>query len=216
MLAGALVLVAGFVASLPLVDHGVALAVQLQTSRVFWPVELLATLFVVWWLVDAPGVRRTRPWTAKAVAAVLLAVSVARGVYVGFVESPARPTLAVDLPTDDWTDALRLGGHPHPADAFVLADPGHAWKFGTAVRIGAARDVYLEETKDVAMAMYSPGGRRPGQRPHRRGGRLRPARRADACAGWRTARASRCWSPSAASTFPVLHVGHGPVYRLGS
>ena len=26
---------------------------------------------------------------------------------------------------------------------------------GTAVRIGAARDVFLEETKDVAMAMYS-------------------------------------------------------------
>ena len=26
---------------------------------------------------------------------------------------------------------------------------------GTAVRISAARDVYLEETKDVAMAMYS-------------------------------------------------------------
>ena len=155
VLAGALVLVAGFVASLPLIANGVALAVQLQTSRIFWPVELLATLFVVWWLVDSPGMRRARPWAAKAVAAALVAVSVARGVFVGFVESPARPTLAVDLPGDDWTQALVWVASHTPTDAFVLADPGHAWKFGTAVRIGAARDVYLEETKDVAMAMYS-------------------------------------------------------------
>jgi len=74
---------------------------------------------------------------------------------VGFVESPDRETLALDLPRDDWTTALRWIRDETPKDTYVLADPGHAWKFGTAVRIGAARDVFLEETKDVAMAMYS-------------------------------------------------------------
>jgi hypothetical protein len=37
----------------------------------------------------------------------------------------------------------------------VLADPGHAWKYGTSVRVSAERDVYLEEVKDAAMAIYS-------------------------------------------------------------
>mgnify|MGYP000844863259 CR=1 FL=1 len=62
---------------------------------------------------------------------------------------------AIDLPRTDWDAAIAWIRTATPADAFVLADPGHAWKFGTAVRIGAARDVYLEETKDVSMAMYS-------------------------------------------------------------
>jgi hypothetical protein len=155
VLAGALVLVAGFLASLPFIASGVALAVQLQTSRVFWPVELLATLVTIWWVTESPAVVRTRPWLGKALAAMLVVVAVARGAYVGFVESPERATLAVGLPADDWSTALDwVAGHT-AHDAFVLADPGHAWKFGTAVRIGARRDVYLEETKDVAMAMYS-------------------------------------------------------------
>jgi len=155
LLAGALLLVAGFFASLPFIDAGVALAVQLQTSRVFWPVELVATLYAVWWLADAPAARQRRPWTAAALAAVLVVAAVTRGVYVGVVEHPERPTLAIDLPTDEWTRALAwVADHTRP-DAYVLADPGHAWKFGTAVRIGARRDVYLEEVKDVAMAMYS-------------------------------------------------------------
>ena len=152
---GAAALVAGFVASLPFIAAGVALAVQLQTSRVLWPVELLATLYVVWWLAEARGaapVRRSRP---ALVAALLVALSIGRGVYVGFVEHPERATVDVDLPDDDWTEALEWVADHTPPTAYVLADPGHAWKFGTAVRIGAERDVYLEETKDVAMAMYS-------------------------------------------------------------
>ncbi|MGD9906217.1 MAG: hypothetical protein AB7U83_22320 [Vicinamibacterales bacterium] len=150
---GALALVAGFLASLPFIAAGVALAVQLQTSRVFWPVELLATLYLVWWLVDAPAAPARR-WAA-GLAAALVVVATARGIYVGFLEHPGRPTVAVDLPDDDWTRALEWVATHTPRDAYVLADPGHAWKFGTAVRIGAGRDVFLEETKDVAMAMYS-------------------------------------------------------------
>ena len=42
-----------------------------------------------------------------------------------------------------------------PLDTHVLADPGHAWKYGTSVRVAAERDVFLEETKDSALAIYS-------------------------------------------------------------
>ena len=42
-----------------------------------------------------------------------------------------------------------------PTDTHVLADPGHAWKYGTSVRVAAERDVFLEEVKDSALAIYS-------------------------------------------------------------
>ena len=42
-----------------------------------------------------------------------------------------------------------------PSDVHVLADPGHAWKYGTSVRVAAGRDVFLEEVKDSALAIYS-------------------------------------------------------------
>ena len=157
LVAGCLALVAGFLVSLPFIAAGVPFAVQLQTSRAFWPVDIVATLYLVWWLIDRPARGGTRTALARAIALVLVTVGVARGVYVGFVESPDRPTFAIDLPADDWGQALAWIRTHTPATAYVLADPGHAWKpgMGTAVRIGAARDVYLEETKDVAMAMYS-------------------------------------------------------------
>jgi hypothetical protein len=37
----------------------------------------------------------------------------------------------------------------------VLADPGHAWKYGSSVRVSGERDLYLEEVKDAALALYS-------------------------------------------------------------
>lgn len=155
VVAGAAGLLLGFVVTLPLVAAGVPIAVQLQTSRVFWPIEALAILFLTWLVVDRP--RAGAGIVARAIATVLVATSVVRGVYVGFLESPHRPTLALTLPDDAWTRALAWVRDSTPRDTFVVADPGHAWKpgMGTAVRIGAARDVFLEETKDVAMAMYS-------------------------------------------------------------
>jgi hypothetical protein len=41
-----------------------------------------------------------------------------------------------------------------PKDWHVLADPGHAWKYGVAVRLAAERDTVLESGKDTALAMY--------------------------------------------------------------
>ena len=42
-----------------------------------------------------------------------------------------------------------------PVSAHVLADPGHSWKYGTSVRVSATRDVFLEDVKDSAIAIYS-------------------------------------------------------------
>jgi hypothetical protein len=42
-----------------------------------------------------------------------------------------------------------------PVGAHVLADPGHLWKYGTSVRVSATRDVFLEDVKDSAIAIYS-------------------------------------------------------------
>jgi hypothetical protein len=41
-----------------------------------------------------------------------------------------------------------------PASWYVLADPGHAWKYGTSVRVAAERDTLVEAGKDSALAMY--------------------------------------------------------------
>ena len=42
-----------------------------------------------------------------------------------------------------------------PLSAHVLADPGHSWKYGSSVRVAAKRDVFLEDVKDSAIAIYS-------------------------------------------------------------
>jgi len=42
-----------------------------------------------------------------------------------------------------------------PAGSNFLTDPGHAWRYGVSVRIGARRDVFLEASKDPALATYS-------------------------------------------------------------
>jgi hypothetical protein len=84
-------------------------------------------------------------------AALLLAVSVGRGVFVLYVENPERPLFATHLADSQWHEAMRWLG-AQPPGIHVLADPGHAWKHGTSVRVSAGRDVFLEEVKDSALA----------------------------------------------------------------
>ena len=69
------------------------------------------------------------------------------------VEHPDRALFALHRPASDWDDALRWI-RTQPIDAHVLAEPGHAWKYGTSVRVAAERDVFLEEVKDSAVAIY--------------------------------------------------------------
>ena len=148
LVAGALALVAVFLVTLPIVAAGVAVAVQFQISRVFWLVDLLATMYVVGLVGNG------RATATRVLAAVLLIASLARGAYIIEVEHPERTLFSFDEPASPWIDITRWLA-AQPLDVNVLADPGHAWKYGTSVRVSAARDVFLEDVKDSAVAMYS-------------------------------------------------------------
>lgn len=147
---GASALVALFLVTLPLVAAGFSLAVQFQISRVFWLVDFVALIYVVG-VLSGPRSSTTR---AAVVACALLALSVGRGSYVLMIEHPERSLFAVHLPHEPWDEAMRWVAL-QPTDVHVLADPGHAWKYGTSVRVSSGRDVFLEEVKDSALAIYS-------------------------------------------------------------
>jgi hypothetical protein len=168
LVAGCLALVAVFVVTLPLVATHVAVAVQLQVSRVFWMADLLAMLFAVWWVAESgtpaatsdaerSTARRRPQWAFAALAAL----AIGRGGYAMFVEHPERPIFALSAPADAWSDVSAYLRRSTPPDTHVLADPDHAWRFGSSLRVLAARDVFLENVKDEAMSMYD---RRMAQR----------------------------------------------------
>jgi hypothetical protein len=147
---GAIGLVMLFLVTLPLVAVGLSLAVQFQISRIFWLVDFLALVYIVAVVADTPTPRHR----AAVVALVLLGLSTGRGGYVMLVERPERALFEVHLPDSPWEDAMRWMAR-QPPNVHVLADPGHAWKYGTSVRVSAERDVLLEEVKDSALAIYS-------------------------------------------------------------
>jgi hypothetical protein len=148
---GATALVGVFLATLPAVAAGQVFLTQLQISRVFWLVDLLATIYLLAAVADRVA---ARPRLATALAGAVLALSVGRGLYVMTVEHPERSLFAVRLPPSPWEDAMSWLRGQAPT-AHVLADPGHGWKQGTSVRVSAERDVFLEEVKDSAVAIYS-------------------------------------------------------------
>jgi hypothetical protein len=61
--------------------------------------------------------------------------------------------MALALPQDNWTGVIEWA-RAQPPGTHLLADPGHAWRFGTPLRY-SGRDVFLEEVKDTAMAIYA-------------------------------------------------------------
>jgi hypothetical protein len=156
VVAGCAVLLLLFAASLPLIDARVALAVQLQTSRVLWLVDFVATAYLVWaiaeapwrWPSVAPAVR------AAALVAIVAAASLARGTYSLWIEHD-RPLVRVDLPATAWQEIGDWASTHTTPDAHFLADPGHAWKYGVSFRVAADRDVFVEGVKDAAIATYS-------------------------------------------------------------
>ena len=147
---GAAALIGLFLVTLPFVAARVALPVQFQISRVFWLIDFLATVYVIGVVADLPA-RRTQ---AIAIASALLAFAIGRGSYVMLVERPERALFDVRLVDSPWEEAMRWLRN-QPRDVHVLADPGHAWKYGTSVRVSAERDVLLEDVKDSAIAIYS-------------------------------------------------------------
>ncbi len=150
LLAGGAALVAVFLVSWPLMLAGVALALQLQTSRVFWMLDFLAAMYLAWLFAEAPRSITVR----RAAVAIAIAAAVGRGAFVWGAEHAGNPIARVGFPKDNWTDAMQWISKT-PPDTHVLADPGHAWKYGSSVRVTGERDVYLEEVKDLALALYS-------------------------------------------------------------
>jgi hypothetical protein len=145
--AGLLTLVAIFLVSVPLTVMRVALAVQMQVTRVFWLLDFVTAAYLAWWLLDQAA--RT-PRARMAIIAILTASSLARGVYL---VSHDRQLLTMALPATPWVEAMDwLRGQP--ASWYVLADPGHGWKYGVSVRLAAEKDTLVESGKDTALAMY--------------------------------------------------------------
>ena len=143
---GACAVIALFLATLPLVAWQLAFPVQLQISRVFWLVDFLATAWLIGELAEANERR------ARLVLLVIGLLAIGRGVYG--IEGRDRSLFAMHLAPTPWHDAMAWL-RDQPTGVHVLADPGHAWKYGTSVRVSAGRDVLLEEQKDSAIAMYS-------------------------------------------------------------
>jgi hypothetical protein len=123
----------------------------LQPARVFWFMDLLATVAVVWLAesFDKPG----RPVTAM-LATVLLITSIARGVYLMEVRFPERTMFQAAMPDSPWQHVMRWAQATGKGSHW-LAHPNHAFLYGSSLRVSGMRDVFLEGTKDPAMAMYS-------------------------------------------------------------
>jgi hypothetical protein len=155
---GAVVLYAVFLASVPLTAANVALAVQLQVPRTLWLIDTLAVAYLVWYLGEGGQTAARSRQRARIAALVFVALSLGRGAYVMLVEHAERAPVQLDVTPGDWNDAMRWIAANTGKDAWLLAPPGHAWQYGTSARIASRRDVYLEEAKDSAIAMYSREG----------------------------------------------------------
>jgi hypothetical protein len=148
---GAMALALIFFAWLPLSAAHVAIAVQMQVTRVFWMIDFLGTVYLVWAIAEGAGaVSRKR---AVLAAAIILTLSAARGIYGCFIQFPDRPVVAIDLQHPDWREAMAWAQTTDPGSAW-LADPHHAALYGSTVRAAGRRDVLIDQLKDPAIAMY--------------------------------------------------------------
>jgi hypothetical protein len=151
MVAGVLTLVVVFLVALVLTAFHVALAVQLQVTRIFWVLDFVTIGYLAWALVD--GIRWPRA-IRMAIIGLFVAASATRGIYILRSAEPVRPLVQIALPSTPWMDAMTWI-KTQPTSWHVLADPAHAGKYGVSVRLGAERDTMLEQTKDAALAIYS-------------------------------------------------------------
>jgi hypothetical protein len=154
LVVGTLALAIIFFAWLPLSAAHLAIAVQMQVTRVFWLIEFLGTVYLVWALAEGAAAAPAR--RAAAAAAVILAFSAARGVYSCFVEFTDRPIVSIDIPHEEWREAMAWAQTTDPASGW-LADPHHAAHYGSTVRAAGHRDVLIDLLKDPAIAMYDRG-----------------------------------------------------------
>jgi hypothetical protein len=147
---GCLSLLLVFGCALPLTALPLAFAVQLQTPRVFWMLDFLAIVYAVWAIAEGarPGPRR-----ARMAAAAIVCLSLARGAYVMITRFPDRALAQVAIPDDDWGRVMAWA-RSTPKDSGWMADPVHAVRYGSSVRVAGQRDVLVEAVKDAAIGMY--------------------------------------------------------------
>ena len=114
LMVGCGVLLLVFILSVPFVVAGVALAVQLQVSRVFWLLDFFWTTYFVWLLIESPP--RSR-WGLSSVhvryaGLALFAVgAIVRGGYVMWVEFPDRALIELKPAASDWQRVMEWGSH---------------------------------------------------------------------------------------------------------
>lgn len=150
ILAGVGTLFLVFLGALPLLLVRSALAIQLQPARVFWFIDLLATIAIVWL---AESFERSRWRLAAVLATVLLVGSLARGVYLLQVRFPERTMFHAAAPDSPWQQVMRWARTTDKGSHW-LAHPNHAFLYGSSLRVAGMRDVFVEGTKDPAVAMY--------------------------------------------------------------
>jgi hypothetical protein len=148
---GAASLLAVFLGALPFHALSVALAVQLQPARVFWMLDLLAIVYLAWLLAEY--IPHGRRWAAVAATVIIALAAAVRGVYVMRVEFPERPLVQMRIPENDWGRAMNFARSTDPSSGW-LADPAHAVRYGSSVRLAGERDVFVEALKDTALGMY--------------------------------------------------------------
>lgn len=112
--------------------------------------DFLAAIYLAWLFAEAPRSIAVR----RVALTIVMIAAIGRGVFVWGSEHAGNPIARVGFPQDNWTDVMHWISTTAP-DTHVLADPGHAWKYGSSVRVTGERDVYLEEVKDLALALYS-------------------------------------------------------------
>jgi hypothetical protein len=148
LVAGLAALAVVFLITFPLTVFRVALAVQLQITRVFWLLDFAAAAYIAWWIFDD---RLALKRTGRIVAiGLLVAASAGRG---AFLLSQDRRLFSPTLGSNPWVEAMDwLRAQPQPL--YVLTSPDHGWKYGVSLRLAAEKDVFVETTKDTALGLY--------------------------------------------------------------
>jgi hypothetical protein len=148
LVAGLMVLATLFLLALPLTILRLALAVQLQVTRVFWVLDFAVAASLAWWLLD--DLLANRRVARLVTVGILAAASLGRGAYL---LSQDRQLFATHLPGTAWVDAMTWLRSKPPA-WHLLAHPGHAWMYGVSARLAAEKDTLVEAGKDTALAIY--------------------------------------------------------------
>ena len=147
---GVLSLLLVFAIALPLNAARVALVIQLQIPRVFWMLDFLAIVYLVWAIAEGTNLSLRR---AHVAVLAIAAVSISRSAYIKFVRFPDRPIAEIGIADNDWGRVMAWA-RATPSDTGWLAHPAHAVKYGTSLRVAGERDVFVEAVKDVAIGMY--------------------------------------------------------------